>query len=333
MDSSAKYKKFTGSLEDEKQPQGSRKKVVVVLVLVAIVTILVIAIATGVGVGVGVGVSRQFIGLKVIVITREELQGEYYASAGGIHFQTTVNSSFISLFVSTESGKPVVSILHHVNLSMTMVDVKSTNFLVIENQQVHPKYVGYVIPHNLTNLMQSMMVGHKNMSIKVLQQLDNENENQTRRSSMENLAFSQEAHLIIEAAKALGDHGIQGTVYPAAMSFYQLALNLAKTRDAVASNFTLSGKVTKQLRQKRGLICSSTHDMCEKYPFPYDGNDCFGLCGYGCCCWRLVCGSCCVHQYCLTHDQCCADNGFLSWACLSVAWKVWISSCSQTYDC
>ena len=277
MDSPAKYKKFTGSLDDEKQPQGSRKKTVVVLALVAIATILVIAMAIGVGVGVGVGVSRQFIGLKVIVITPEELQGEYYNTAGGIHFQTTVNSSFISLFVSTESGKPVVSILRHVNLSMTMIGVENTNFLVIERQQAHQKYVGYVIPHNLTNLMQSMMVGHKNMSIKVLQQLDNENENQTRQSSMENLIFSQEARLIIEAAKALGDRGIQGTVYPAAMSFYQLALKLANARDAVASNFTLSGKVTKHLRQKRGFFCSNADDSCERYPFPHDGNDCFDL--------------------------------------------------------
>ena len=339
MDFSTKYKKFAGSPDEEKKPQESRKKtkfltrVVLALVAIALVTILLIAVA----IGVGVGVSRQSAGLRVIVITPEELQGEYYGSVGGIHFQTTVNSSYVTLSVTTESGEPVVNILHPVDLSMTMMGVKSTNFLVMENQPGQEKYMGYVIPNNLTNLMQSMMVGQGNMSNKVLQQLDNKTVDETRQSSLENLTSSQEALLIIEAAKALGNKGVQGSDYPSAMSFYQLALQLARDGKEVASNFTLNKKVNKKPKKKRGFMCSNVDDVCERCPFHYDNNDysnnCFGLCGYGCSCWHFVCGDCCVHQFCLTHDQCCADNGFYSWVCMAVVWRQVGTSCSQSYDC
>ena len=331
MDSSAKYKKFAGSPDEEKKPQESRKKflppVVLTLVAIAIVTILLVAVA----IGVGVGVSRQAGGLTVIVITPEELQGEYYGSVGGIHFQTTVNSSYVTLSVTTESGVPVVNILHPVDLSMTMMGVKSTNFLVMENQPGQDKYMGYVIPNNLTNLMHSMMVGQGNMSNEVLQQLDNKTVDETRQSSLENLASSQEALLIIEAAKALGNKGVQGSDYPSAMSFYQLALQLANARQADVSSFT---QRSTEPRQKRAMQCSNVDAVCEQCPFRRYSNNCFGMCGKGCTCWRFVCGDCCVHQYCLTHDQCCADRGFFSFACLSVAWRVRFgSSCPQTYDC
>ena len=62
---------------------------------------------------------------------------------------------------------------------MTMMGVESANFLVMENQPGQEKYVDYVIPKNLTNFMQSIMVGQENMSNEVLQQLDNETVDQT----------------------------------------------------------------------------------------------------------------------------------------------------------
>ena len=339
MSSSVKYKKFATSQEDEeKKPQESTRKskflaIVLVFVAVALVTILVAAVS----VGVGVGVSRQPGGLTVIVITQEQLQGQYYGSAGGIHFQTTVNSSHVSLFITTESGEPVLNILHHVDLSMTMMGTKNATFLVMKNKSGHKLYKDYVIPNTLTNLMQSMMVGQVNMSTDVVQQLDNKTVAQTRQSSLQNLASSQEALLIIEAAKALGNKGVQGSDYPSAMSFYQLALKLTRAGKEVASNFKLNTKVNKEPRKKRGVMCSNVDDVCEWCPYQYDNNDysnnCFGLCGESCSCWRFVCGDCCVHQFCLTHDQCCADNGFYSWACLSVVWRQVGTSCSQSYDC
>ena len=339
MDSSTKYKKYPSSLDEDKKPLDSRKKpqclvIVLMLLVIALVTTLVTAVALGVGVGVSVSTeSGQSEGLTVTALTPEELQGEYHGLAGGILFRTAVNSSYVSLSITTTRGKLVVNILHSVRLSMTMMGVESTNFLVMENQPGQEKYVDYVIPKNLTNFMQSIMVGQENMSNEVLQQLDNGTVDQTRQYSLDHLAFSQEAVLIFEATEALGSRGIQGSEYPSAMSFYLLALKLLNIKRAETRNYTLNNNGPRRKRVIDILTCPNVNvDVCEQNP-PDAENECFGLCGYGCCCWRCVCGDCCVHEYCRSHDQCCADRGFFSFACLSVVWRVLGSLCSQTYDC
>ena len=339
MDSSAKYQKFAGSQGDkEKKPQESKKKykrLTIVLLLLAIILTTISCFITGVAAGIRLslfresGLSANKNNLRVNVITPEELQGEYYGSAGSIRFQSTVNSSHVSLFIATTSGEPVVRILHPVNLSMTMMCVKNASFLVIENQPGSHKYVDFVIPNNRMDLMQSMIMGQRNMSEEDLQQLDNETVDETRQSSLENLALSQEALLIIEAAEAFDNRGIQGTEYPCVMNFYLLALTLAKAREMRESNFTLDS--TEHI-PKRQLHYSSG---CQRYPFYYFGNRCFGLCGLRCWCLSSVCGDCCVHQFCLSHDRCCLRSGYHRWACWSVAWDFISGSimCEQNYTC
>ena len=45
-------------------------------------------------------------------------------------------------------------------------------------------------------------------------------------------------------------------------------------------------------------------------------NNCFGMCGKGCWCWKWVCGDCCWHRGCYEHDRCC-DHSFISTYCLT----------------
>ena len=41
---------------------------------------------------------------------------------------------------------------------------------------------------------------------------------------------------------------------------------------------------------------------CEAYP--NRDEDCFGMCGPGCqTCWEWICGDCCYHDFCATHDS------------------------------
>ena len=273
-------------------------------------------------------------GLTVLTVTPESLEGEYHGTYGGIRFQSTVNATHFVLSIATTSGAQVVVIIHPLLSNMTMMGVNDTNFMVMENRPGRPKYDDYVIPKDSMDLMESIMMGQGEMSDEVLQHLDNKTVNETRQSVLNSLAMSQEGLLIIEAALALGNGlGVQGSEYPAVMRFYLLALRLANARDIIAeeSSFTLDSKSLRNPRQtecKNGAKCAS-----DKCPFHKYSNDCFGMCGKGCSCWDFVCGDCCVHQYCLTHDQCCADEGFFSFACLSVAWRVLGSQCSQTYGC
>ena len=181
------------------------------------------------------------------------------------------------------------------------------------------------------------MSGNGRMTDDVLQMLDNKTVNETRQSVLYNLAVSYEATLIIEAAQALGDRGIMGMDYPSVMSFYQLALRLASFRDNEAGDSFASDSNSRgyQHRQQRNVRCSSNGASCPagRCPFRKYDNDCFGMCGPSCTCWDIVCGDCCIHQYCRTHDQCCHDVGFYTLTCFSVAFRRPFASCSDTFRC
>ena len=345
MDSSVKFQNSTSNCRaagDKDQPSKKlapyKKHFKLTLFIVTcLLVLLAVAAVVAVGVGVGVSVYKQTPqkGLSVIAISNEELRGEYHGSSGGIRFHVAVNSSFINLTVTTSSGEPVVHILHSLNSSMTMFGANNTNFLVMENQPGREKYADYVIPKNWTNRMESMVMGQKTMSDEVLQQLDNKTVDATRRSSLEGLAMREEAVLIIEAARALEGHmyGGRESELKAVRFFYLLAFELANARNLTDASHR--PEATKNIPRTRLVRCSNGGGTCHPSacPFRRYTNNCFGMCGAGCSCWYVCGGDCCVHRYCLTHDQCCHDRGFWSWACWSVAWKYRRSKCQQDYEC
>ena len=356
MDSSVKYQKFVVTQEDDgaKKSGPSSKCLTAILVIFSVLAIAVLCTAIGIGVGVSLTRSKSdqspSSGLSSDTsVTQEQLQGEYYGAEGGIRFSSTVNATYVVLSITTTSGEHVVYIVHPLASNMTMMGVNDTNFLVMElNQQNRINYDDYIIPRDAMNLMESIMTGSEKMTDDMLQKLDNKAVNETRQSVLYTLAMSYEATLIIEAAQALGDRGIMGMDYPSVMSFYQFALRLANARENVDTegddNESDSELDTRsyqhgRYRQQRAVRCTSNGARCASGWCPYVlrrgsyRNDCFGLCGYGCRCWSFVCGDCCVHQYCLTHDDCCRRRGFWSWACLSVAWRVLGSRCSDSYRC
>ena len=354
MDSSAKYQKFVVAQEDghhgvkteSAKPDSSSMCLKAVLVVLIILAITVFCTAIGIGVGVSLSRSKSDqptpSGLSSdTTATQEQLQGEYYGTQGGIRFSSTVNATYVVLSITTTSGEHIVYIVHPLASNMTMMGVNDTNFMVMESdQQNRINYDDYIIPRDAMNLMESIMSGNGKMTDDMLQKLDNKTVNETRQSVLYNLAMNYEAVLIIEAAQALGDRKIMGMDYPSVMSFYQFALRLAnireissaseyEARDSIASDSRgYQHRQQEAVRCPNGATCSS--NQC---PFRQGSNDCFGMCGRGCSCWSFVCGDCCVHQYCRTHDQCCADRGFFSFACLSVAWRVFGSQCSQIYSC
>lgn len=348
MDSSVKYKKFAvtdGDLDTEKPSDHDKirsgQKCVIIGALLTIALVAVIsALAIGIGVGVSVSQSKQTApsgGLSTITVTDEQLEGYYYSqNSGGIYFLSTSNSTHVVLLITTTDGQQIVYIVHPVVSNMTIMGVNDTNFMIMENQPDRPKYDDYVIDRDAMDMMMSLMDGRVNMSDRVMQHLDNTTVNETRVSVLQRLATSEKAILIIEAARALGDQGVQGTDYSSAMNFYLFAIQLGNLG---AGDSTATGAISDtnalQRRKRYGQTTCNNGAECSpgRCPFRKYSNDCFGMCGPNCLCWGFVCGDCCVHQYCLTHDQCCADEGFFSWACLSVAWRVLGSRCTSTYGC
>ena len=269
-------------------------------------------------------------GLFVSEVRPEKVEGEYHGPNGCIQFSSEVRGGDRSLVVTTTEGQPIVVVRKPKRTSMMTVKMGQTKFLVQMNQPGSglPRYSDYVVPQAFHNLMDSAL-SRRFLFRALIQQLDSQNANKTRRRAIEDLAMCSEANSIIEAAKALGNAGVMGTDSPAAQQFYVLAMRLTKIKEmmqrgAVAtSDGTLPISTRHSFHRVRSMYaykqqtcpeCTTVTGRC-----PYRGdrsNDCLGMCGRECSCWRWLCGDCCVHQGCLEHDNCCERRGFLSFACL-----------------
>ena len=266
-------------------------------------------------------------GLFVSEVRREKVEGEYHGPNGCIQFSSEVQGGDRSLVVTTTEGEPIVVVRKPERASLMTVKMGQTKFLVQMNQPGSglPRYSDYVVPQAFHNLMDSAM-SQRYIFHALIQQLDSQNANKTRRRAIEDLAIRSEASSIVEAAKALGNAGVMGTESPAAQQFYVLAMRLTKIKDmmqrgAVAtSDGTLPTHHSFQGMHSMYAYEQQTCRECTTGSCPYRGdqsNDCFGMCGRECSCWWWLCGDCCVHQGCLQHDDCCERYGFWSFACLT----------------
>ena len=335
---SIKYQKFAGSVEEIQEKRTSSKtfkhKMTVGLLIAIAITLTAIAMIVGIGVGIGFGSSSkesgkmEVAGLTINSNSEWKLEGKYHGSTGGIHFLSTANESEFYLSITTINGEPVVTVTHPLDSYMTMMTVNDTSFMIMKNQLGMAKYVDYFIPKAYINLMESAIKKGR-MTSELFQLLDSTTVNETRHRILEGLATSQEGSLIIEVAEALGDRHMYGDDYRTAARLYLLALQLENIRNSLGQ---LQYGHIPWHRQKRVLSNPWDNDQCKRYPSR--SNDCLGMCGPGCTCWRRFCKDCCFHQFCYDHDRCC-DGGYTTLSCAGVVRDIFSfpSVCSQHYSC
>ena len=145
------------------------------------------------------------------------------------------------------------------------------------------------------------------------------NPQNTIRASVQRLVAHPAMRLLEPAAKALAeDLGVTGYEEPRSTLFFASAMRLTELysrQNFVGVAFRPSGDVPQFLKlfataQGRYPNCDLT--TCP----PCQEDECLGLCGRLCSCWRFLCGDCCFHQGCLLHDLCCDEYGFFSVQCL-----------------
>ena len=122
--------------------------------------------------------------------------------------------------------------------------------------------------------------------------------------------------LLGRALAALSDNSTKLEVLE---SFHSLCFNLLKTSDVE----TLPDlKAPYDLED--GSIDGETQIRCCEKPTE---NNCRGLCGKGCTCWRWVCGDCCWYRGCYEHDLCCKKRPYSSFCLVPVGFR-----CSRFRD-
>ena len=326
MDSHVQYQK----LEISKKKESVSKKR---LAIAAAFLLVVLMVSAGAVTVLGYEILHdkpQSRGLCNVIVTNESLDGEYNEANGGILFHSSINATRLVVNITSVDGDSVMLIVHSIVSNTTLLCVNGTNFILMKKEW---GYDDYIVPDEVLNVTKSLMMEEvEGMPDVITKTFDNSTVNETRQTIMHSLATSEESIYTIEAARSLGeDMGIEGLEYPVAMSFYRLALQLANY-----NNYTETQERNKNNNKKRNqqVQCENYNTTCPSYSLcPNKVDECSGLCGRRCTCWPFVCGDCCIHTFCLTHDQCCEENGFVSWACFSVIWKKIGSQCHEKFEC
>ena len=243
------------------------------------------------------------------------IQGVFRSLVGdGIRFRTSSKS----LEIAATDGQNLVKIFSYpLSVQMYGEDEEAVVYQVMDDGYAEFKDGIYRVSSNDIPIHAAIAQGRVSHSqfLAILQARKLSDPQGTVRASIEELVNHPAIRLIEPAARALGeDLGITGRDNPAAMPFYAVAMKLAEAYDG-----NRPAKISRNLWDAylSQVKVEGTYPFCNKKTCPpCQEDECMGLCGKNCSCWKFVCGDCCFHQGCADHDVCCRKEGFTSSKCL-----------------
>lgn len=156
-------------------------------------------------------------------------------------------------------------------------------------------YIPEDIPRNREELL-SFLALKKGSSTEQQKTEETESTKAHYQEAMSELHYTPEIQLLELVQEALMDNSTQLEILK---PFYTLCLHLLSASD-VQTPAELKAMHDHHTRQKRCF------DLRRD---PYS-NNCRGMCGPRCWCWKSVCGNCCWNQGCYEHDRCCEVKGY-----------------------
>ena len=254
--------------------------------------------------------------------TASTVRGKFTAHSGnGIQF----TSSQDHLSIASLDGEPILVAgrtvggerfgYHNVS-GVSIVEAESRPYAVPSNQQINVQ----TSPERMRDLLAELQEQGEKEHMAIAEQ------------SYRKFVASPEAPLIVHAAKGLGENaGMVGSEHPAILPFYAVALGVARARRDTSAEEEMDNDRESYFDTVRA---QGRYPNCNLRSCPPCRNDhCMGMCGRRCDCWSWVCGDCCYHRGCGSHDSCCRNRGFLSWPCLRIGLGGAGFSCGGNYDC
>lgn len=291
--------------------------------------------------------STEVVHLTLTESSPRRIAGHYSSSdGGGIRFDMDTSNDCSSLSISTQQGGRVLATKQYKLEGETPLGISLFDhyFLVSYDKSTLGRTEYLVPPRYFEPALKSVVL------FKYLRKhLDEEGANETRSTAIGQLLASKEAMLMVQAARALGERGVRGQGNPAAMMFYVVAMHVQNLlagrtgdgrRGGMANSWEPStGEQRTHTSHWIGTtqgeeFCNNTNGWCPTGRCP-EGDECTGLCGTTCSCWKFVCGNCCVNKMCLDHDIYCTKDGELSWCCLGIFIDAILGkiSCDKPYTC
>lgn len=221
---------------------------------------------------------------------------------------------------------------HSTNSSLSILDLSGNEVLLIQTLQYQQwirilgntfvqLYVGkgqgyrdYYVPKNMYEETSVKETQFNASVLELLGALSYSYHTDNLRRSVLELTESPFVDYVENVAYTLGVNlELFGDRYPSLLSLYLVANMLEQLQ--VTNIFS-------QPALKRA------EEDCFKECPPCPDEECLSLCGYGCHCWKWVCGDCCYHLGCHGHDICCRKN-FIQTKCLfPISFK-----CETEYSC
>lgn len=239
-------------------------------------------------------------------------QGKFISStAVGITFTSTSTG----LNISDLSGNNLLAV-HKTLRNQQWIIIQDDVFIqvyVSATQNYQDFYVPKYIYNDTTSYLNAT-------GVKLLSTLSSYYHSENLRRSVSQFLESPYATTITAAAYYLGVHfKLNGNAYPSLLPFYLVANMLEKLQNTTVNVYTR--------RYSKYKSTNLEEDCLTECP-PCPDEECLSLCGYGCHCWKWVCGDCCYHLGCYGHDVCCRNN-FIQTKCLfPISFK-----CESEYDC
>lgn len=220
---------------------------------------------------------------------------EDLSSGRGLH----VVSSPDSLYISTMEGRCLIAADEASGESLRLITVGRTMFIQVKSSSGESQ--DFSVPDAYTGINNAELTVLRDL-VRILNSSSSDQEVSHIRlwQSLLTILSYPEARLLQSAAVALGRRGVTGLDFPSVLPFYMSALQLSQLQ---------GGNIT------AGSLFHDVTDDCLSQCPPCPYQECLGLCGYGCNCWKWVCGDCCYHLGCYEHDICCRKK-FIRTACL-----------------
>ena len=238
----------------------------------------------------------------------EVAQGRYGSVDVGIVFNSTTSS----LTITDLFGNLLLAV-HESQLDHQWLVVKGNVFVQVyikEKQQ----YRDYFVPRSMYRDVNNLSSEFNITLLTFLNALPFQFHYEQLQKSVEGFTDSPYAESIKRTVYILGSElNVYGNIYPSILPLYLVANMLERFRFSV---YSTSGK------------CSIKDSSCFEECPPCPDEECLSLCGYGCHCWKWVCGDCCYHLGCYGHDLCCRKN-FIQTKCLfPISFR-----CESEYEC
>ena len=250
--------------------------------------------------------------LQLQKLSRDTTVGSYNCSTTaptcngkGIRF---VSNSDGTLLIETHDGETLIRIEKPFNSENTrFIEINGDSF--IQQQHESGKLIEYYIPTNEAHRIKRETASERdgityarsgilhNVMSKA-KKYDSKYHKAAENGAVRSLLHHSHLEHIIEGARYMGENmGFTGKEYPSLLQFYMIAMKLAKAKDQKINKYITSAESLPQ--------CTKTCPPCPQ-------NECLGMCGRNCDCWKWVCGNCCFNEGCYEHDLICIKCGGVS---------------------